>query len=178
MRRAAGLGMDRAALWTYLGFLHRDPQRVARSRGRLQPGAGAHPWRREGLALRGTVRVEAGRWAEAAGDFERALQLAGRKSLNGDGVDWRAAPYAWLGAGEVVRYRRKCATELERAVTVGDNVDGSLLLACCIIPLAVEDYGQLLAWTKRACDNGPNSSTRADYGMVLYRAGKFAEAAP
>jgi tetratricopeptide (TPR) repeat protein len=128
--------------------------------------------------LRGTARAEAGRWIDAVGDLERAFQLADRENPKVLRFSWYETTAAFLGAGDVVRYRERCAAELGRSVKVEHNPDDSLLRACCVIPAAVADYGPLLAATREARDQDlESSSRRRDYGMVLFRAGRFADAA-
>jgi tetratricopeptide (TPR) repeat protein len=190
--KAVALGMDSAALWSNRGFLYQKRNQWLKAEADFSRALTIVPDDGSIWYRRGTVRAEAGRWAVAGSDLDHALLLVGRRvDGQSSGVDWYEPAYAYLAAGEVARYRGLCTEELTRIAKERIEPDNALLRACCIIPGAVADYSQLLTWAKQAADRRPGDPpppgregfgpraqpTRYEFGIVLYRGGKFAEAA-
>jgi WD40 repeat protein/tetratricopeptide (TPR) repeat protein len=174
---AVALGMDRVSLWVSLGFIHLESKEWPKAEADFSHAVALFPDDGNLWHLRGIVRAEAGGWADAAADFERAYRQVGTRSEVAGGLHWYEGASASLAAGDVAAYRQKCAMELDRTTKDGNKLDSSLLRACCIIPAAVADYSRLLEWAAGQARESKGPAARYEYGMVLYRAGKFAEAA-
>jgi tetratricopeptide (TPR) repeat protein len=120
--------------------------------------------------------VRRGRWAAAAGDLDRALELN-----PGNHLTWHNVSVLRLELGDTEGYRRACREMLTRfGGTKDPNVAERTAKTCCLTPGAVADY----TLARQLADRSVTGTEKhGDYpwfliarGMAEYRAGKFADA--
>ena len=114
--------------------------------------------------------AKAGRFAEAADRFDRAVALA---------PDWldfrRGSALARLGAGDRDGYRQACEALLSRARASSDPGEAALVVETCILtPDAVGDWPSVLELARRAADG--YEGYRRLVMATLYRWGRIREA--
>jgi WD40 repeat protein/tetratricopeptide (TPR) repeat protein len=111
--------------------------------------------------------AKAGRFAEAAGWFDRAVALAP------DRLDFRrGSALARLGAGDRDRYRQRCAALLARARASSDSGEAALVVEACILtPDSVGDWPSVLELARRAADG--YEGYRWLVMVALYRSGRI-----
>jgi tetratricopeptide (TPR) repeat protein len=114
--------------------------------------------------------AKAGRFAEAADRFERAVALAP------DRLDLRrASALARLGAGDRDGYRGACEALLNRARASSESREAALVVETCILtPDAVGDWPSVLALARRAADG--YEGDRRLVMAALYRSGQIRQA--
>jgi tetratricopeptide (TPR) repeat protein len=122
--------------------------------------------------LRAEAYAELGRWNDAAKDLERAAELADQPSC--------FQPVLLLvTAGDMEGYRRACARLYEQFGQSDDpKIADWLAWICKFGPEAIDDLGRALEFAERAVASDPGSVRyHNDYAGVLYRAGRYQEAA-
>jgi tetratricopeptide (TPR) repeat protein len=109
----------------------------------------------------------AGRFAEAADRFDRAVALAP------DRLDFRrGSALARLGAGDRDGYRQACEALLSRARASSDSGEAALVAEACILtPDAVGDWPSVLELARRAADG--YEGYRRLVMAALYRSGRI-----
>ncbi|HKB39649.1 MAG TPA: tetratricopeptide repeat protein, partial [Gemmataceae bacterium] len=123
---------------------------------------------------RGDAHARRGRWEKAAADLARAMELGAERAP----VGHRLA-LAYLAAGQRDPYRRLCANLLRRPGGIlypgHANRDAWPFV---LAPNAVTDFAPVLELAGRPVGNGHRSYHELlTLGTVLYRAGRFKEAA-
>ncbi|HEY8506634.1 MAG TPA: tetratricopeptide repeat protein, partial [Gemmataceae bacterium] len=119
---------------------------------------------------RAQSHVWAGRWAEAAAEFDRAVER-----LPGNADLWHCRAVARLMAGDRAGYRAACAGMCERFGATADPGDAAHTVAACVVlPDAVPDPERLLPLARVAAP-GRHGNVRL-LGAACYRAGRYAEA--
>src|SRR5262249_2247232 len=126
------------------------------------------------LCNRGFALAELGQWEKSAADFEHATAL--KPDL----------PYAWyclamsqLRHGDRAGYRKVCSRMLKR-FDQSAKAEAAFWTAwaCVLAPDAVGDWTKVLKLAEKAyADRGKDYDTINNLGAVLYRAGRFKEAA-
>jgi len=159
------------------------------------------------LHLRGHCHEAMGRWAESVADHTRAIELAPqdpqlricRGSAHAQLEEWQKAAEdfehattLWppnpgagynlalleLRRGDRAGYGKVCSNMLERERLA--NADAAYWTAwtCVLAPDAVADWAKPLRIAEEACaDHGKSYDLSTNLGAVLYRAGRFKEAA-
>jgi WD40 repeat protein/tetratricopeptide (TPR) repeat protein/predicted Ser/Thr protein kinase len=114
--------------------------------------------------------ARAGRFAEAADRFDRAVALAP------DRLDFRrGSALARLGAGDRDGYRAACGILLTRAQASSGSGQAALVVETCILTSdAVADWPSVLALARRAADS--YEGYRRLVMAALYRSGRIREA--
>jgi len=123
--------------------------------------------------LRGAARAELGRWDQAIADFTKAIERA-PASLR----DLSSLVVAHLGRGDLLAYRRACATMYERfSRTDQPDIWMRLSWICSLTATGAVEPDQLVKQMDKAVTARPKSwdflNTR---GVVLYRAGRYQDA--
>jgi serine/threonine protein kinase/WD40 repeat protein len=127
------------------------------------------PW--SAVARQAEADARAGRWAEAAAGFARAIELGA------DGLEtWHRHLLVQVRMGDLRGYRRNCKALLERFRSDDASTRNLVNWCCALGPGAVPDLaeraGEVSALVAR--DRGePNFQNTL--GAALYRAGRFAE---
>jgi tetratricopeptide (TPR) repeat protein len=122
---------------------------------------------------RGLAHAELGRWQEAARDLD-ARRLARHDDV------WYLAALVHLAAGDRDGYRAACAGMLEHfgGADASDVPAAFTAWTCALAPDALEDLAPALALAERLQAEQPKDPMAATtLGALLYRAGRFAEAA-
>lgn len=126
-----------------------------------------------GFEVRGGSHAAAGRHAEAAVDFARAIDAgSSSRSL------WESRAVTLMAAGDREGYRKFVAGLLENhGGTTDPSTANALAWACVFAPKPVTDGERLLAVIRKATADEPeNSSYVNTLGAVLCRVGKCADA--
>jgi WD40 repeat protein/tetratricopeptide (TPR) repeat protein len=125
-------------------------------------------------SLRGRAYAELGQWAEAAGDLDRAA-----------GID-RDNPQAWqrhalalLASNNLGQYRPLCVNMSKRfRGSTNPQALYTLARTCVLAPDALTDLRPLIqALEREGSDSALEAGRRLALGALLYRSGKFEEAA-
>jgi serine/threonine protein kinase/WD40 repeat protein/tetratricopeptide (TPR) repeat protein len=123
---------------------------------------------------RGWTQAERGRWKKAAGDFAQAAALSPDNPIFSY---WLALTQ--LELGNRAGYRKVCAAMVKR-FTQDPNSEAThwAVWTCLLAPDAVADWKPLIRLAQRSLAARPRSYHRLNHlGMVLYRAGRYREAA-
>jgi WD40 repeat protein/tetratricopeptide (TPR) repeat protein len=134
------------------------------------------------LANRGEAQGALGQWDQAIADLKRAAELKSESFTIRDRL-----ALAYLGKGDLVRYRKTCADLVERAESSDDPQEAghAAAFACARVPDAVIDPARVLelafkAQPPRPVREGLPADKRAEdlllVGAALYRAGMYAAA--
>jgi tetratricopeptide (TPR) repeat protein len=123
---------------------------------------------------RGRAYAELEEWQNAATAFEHATTLKPDSP-----VAWYNLALVELQRGDRAGYRKVCSRMLER---FGPSASADhiywMIWTCVLAPDAVADWTKLLSFVEKAhADDGKNYDTVNHLGAVLYRAGRFQEAA-
>jgi serine/threonine protein kinase/WD40 repeat protein/Tfp pilus assembly protein PilF len=123
---------------------------------------------------RGVAHAGLGQWDKAAADFEKTTQLA-----PDDVQTWYFVALLRLHLGDDDGYRKACAGMLERFGQSSDlNAARWTSWACTLAPDATADWGPVITLAeKRLAAHPKNCDCLQNLGAVLYRAGRFDEAA-
>jgi WD40 repeat protein/Flp pilus assembly protein TadD/tRNA A-37 threonylcarbamoyl transferase component Bud32 len=130
----------------------------------------------------GQVRIEAGRWLDAADDLRRAAALPGAPADVG-----RDCALACLRVGDPAGYGAACAALMRRASEANAPPQSGLatatmVWACCVSAASGVDAGRLVQLGQQAADGHPADTPDEEYvrlralGASLYRAGKDPQA--
>ena len=119
---------------------------------------------------RGYGCIEPGQWKQAAGEFDRAIELEPN-----DALLRQLAAVTHLRAGEVDAFRKTCAAMIERFENTQDIAVACCVLRACVLrPDALADMGRLVSLVRLATPSEGLGPAEASAG--LYRAGQYAEA--
>jgi WD40 repeat protein/tetratricopeptide (TPR) repeat protein len=126
-------------------------------------------WSGRGIAHAGLVQ-----WDKAAADFEKAAQL-----LEGDSQTGYHLALVRIHLGERELYRKACAGMIERfGKTSSADTAKWASWSCVLGPDAVHDWGPVIVLAeKRLAAEPENGDALQNLAAVLYRAGRFEEAA-
>jgi tetratricopeptide (TPR) repeat protein len=120
----------------------------------------------------GGAYAENGQWEQAATQFEKALELD-----NAPAVAWYYQALAYLGAGKLTEYRDLCARMLKQQGK-GALPAVVVLQTLRAAPDAVINFAPILEAAEKLMAAAPKDhSLQRLHGHLLYRAGKFEEAA-
>jgi tetratricopeptide (TPR) repeat protein len=125
-------------------------------------------------SLRGRVRASTGDWKGAIADIARAFELGA------EGVGpLRERALAYLGGSDTPGYRGTCAEMLKRYATTEEaSTADSVAQTCTLAADAVTDFAPAIALAEKAVRSEPKSARYAEtLGAILYRSGKFQQAA-
>jgi WD40 repeat protein/tetratricopeptide (TPR) repeat protein len=128
---------------------------------------GAKGW--EAWHQRGLVHAQLGQWDKASESFARATTFPDAPS-----EVWTHHALLRLYLGDSKGYRAACARLAER---FGDNDPFAVTQTCALAPDAVTDLNRVVQLAEKVRASTGNSSILATLGGVLYRAGRFKEAA-
>ncbi|MGC1272824.1 MAG: protein kinase [Planctomycetaceae bacterium] len=128
------------------------------------------------LNHRGLLRLKLGLTADAQADFAAAV-AAGPKSSDHD-TSYLLALTS-LATGDPISYRDACQGAAERYADTTNSNEASLVAwAAALGPDGAKDYRPVIALASRAVAASPESLDAAKtLGAVLYRAGRYEEAA-
>jgi serine/threonine protein kinase len=123
---------------------------------------------------RGEARAQLKEWDKAGGDFAKAVELAPQHPL----PHYRHA-LARLALADTRHFRDVCAGMLTRFGTSSDpNAAFWTVWTCGLAPDAVADWGPVVQLAEKAVADDPNNCDKLlNLGAVLYRAGRYPEAA-
>jgi tetratricopeptide (TPR) repeat protein len=153
---------EKAGDWHALGF-HLD---------RLIHG---HPKDWMLRARRARAHLQKEQWPEAAVNYEKAIKLG-----SPNGSVWYALALVQLQRDQTDDYRRVCAEMLKRFGKTKDNQVAEMAIrVCTLTPDTLADWGPLVELAEQqAPAKGSNQLlSPAGHGKVLYRAGRWQEAA-
>jgi tetratricopeptide (TPR) repeat protein len=147
------------------------PVRVELDLSPFDLGFDAGAYRRRGAQSAGR-----GRWADAAADYARALELDPSNHMT-----WHDAAPLRLVTGDTEGYRQVCRGMLARfGAATHPNVAERTAKTCCLAPGGVEDYGPVARLADRALlgtkDHGDYRWFLLARGLAEYRLGNFAGA--
>jgi WD40 repeat protein/serine/threonine protein kinase len=121
---------------------------------------------------RGELAAAQGRWAAAAADFSRAIQLQPKWSTE----LWQEGVLAYLAAGDAAGYRRLCALLLDRAAAADDYAVAEKVAGLCRLG-AGADLARAVQLAERVAARQPRAARHHHtLGALLYRAGRYREA--
>src|SRR5262249_47538856 len=121
----------------------------------------------------GAARVELGRWAEAAADFDKATSLGTHRPQS-----WYRHALLRLFLADPGACLRICAEMLDRFGSAQD-ADAAQLAAwtCALAPGSEDSTARLVTISRRALADSPKDRSRLlTLGAVLYRAGRNEDA--
>src|SRR5262249_36489815 len=123
---------------------------------------------------RGEVYAQLQEWDKAGCDFAKSVELAPQQHL----PHYRHA-LARLALADTKHFRAACAGMLTRFGTSRDpNVVFWTVWTCVPAPDAVPDWGPVVQLAEKAVADDPkNCDKLLNLGAVLYRAGRYQEAA-
>jgi tetratricopeptide (TPR) repeat protein len=121
---------------------------------------------------RARMSAEAGRWADAAADFKRAIELRPKGSMEfgQEGV------LAYLAAGDAAGYRALCTLLVQRVGPKDDVAAEQVAGLCRLAPRALADLTPALQLAERAAHFSKFPEHQHLLGALLYRAGRYREA--
>jgi WD40 repeat protein/tetratricopeptide (TPR) repeat protein len=132
----------------------------------LEPNEGAH------YLGRADANAELGRWAEAAADAARAVEMVPDSSGT-----WHREALLHLRAGDLARYRQTCDAMFRRLGQTKDWATlNDLVWVCCLGPGAASDPKSVVALAERSVPPGANADNLRRLGAALCRAGRHDEA--
>jgi serine/threonine protein kinase/tetratricopeptide (TPR) repeat protein len=124
-------------------------------------------------SCRGNAYAEQGEWAKASADFARATEL---KAI--DPQIWYHHALLRLHLGDTEGYRATCARMVAHFPQTNLKAMYWIALACTLGPNALADPAEPIPLAELAWATDPKEySTLIALGAVLYRAGRFQEAA-
>jgi tetratricopeptide (TPR) repeat protein len=125
---------------------------------------GWEPWHERGLA-----HAQLGQWDKASESFARAATFPDAPS-----EVWTHHALLRLHLGDQKGYRAACARLVER---FSDNDPYAVSQTCALAPDAVTDLNRVVQLAEKAGASTENCYSLSILGGVLYRAGRFKEAA-
>jgi serine/threonine protein kinase/Flp pilus assembly protein TadD len=129
----------------------------------------------------GNMLEQKGLRDEALAEFTRGLveESEALRLEPNNPVNWYRLALLRLRVGDRPGFRKVCADMLERfGRSPALQVNYFTIWTCALAPDAVADWEQPLQLARQACAAGPrNFDNLLNLGAVLYRAGRFAEAA-
>ena len=123
---------------------------------------------------RGNAFASLGQWDKASADFSRSIEINA------------GAPFPWYGRamirlqrGDRAGYRKDCAGMRQHfGRSVSPEAVHWTVWTCIQISDGVDDWTKLAQWAEKTLAKDPNDFVRlTTLGAVLYRAGRFEEAA-
>jgi WD40 repeat protein len=171
--------VDRQARWRLLGPQKGEPPlNLFHATGALElpqltraiEQQQEEPW---AWQVRGCLYAQQNQWDRAAADFSKAIERN-----RDDSMAWYWYLHMRLQANDIAGYRRGCA---EMLTHLDDSVRGwdanTLAWLSALVPGAVSDYSRLVPLAQKASSSSKSWQTLDTLGAVLYRAGRFKEAA-
>ncbi|MGD9855490.1 MAG: protein kinase, partial [Planctomycetaceae bacterium] len=128
----------------------------------------AQPWAQRGFAL-----SQLDEWDKAVSDLDHAIALGAGPAI------WYLPALVRLGKQDMAGYRLACARILDRLVkSPASSVEPLALWACAVGPDAAAELAPVITLAEQAAQKDPNSLQAVNtLGALLYRAGRFDEAA-
>jgi tetratricopeptide (TPR) repeat protein len=129
------------------------------------------PW---GYHYRGSAHAALGQWDQAADDFSKAFAL-GRNHV----WLWYESALVSLARSDKHEYQKTCMEMLDHFAEAPDtNLGYWIAWTCTLAPDAVPDFSRPMAFAENAVASDPkNCDYLNTHGGLLYRAGRFDEAA-
>jgi tetratricopeptide (TPR) repeat protein len=123
---------------------------------------------------RGEAYAQLNGWDKAADDFAKAVELAPKQPL----PHYHHA-LARLALTDPSRYRTSCASMVSQFGTSSDpNAAYWTVWTCVLAPDAIADWGPVVQLAEKAVADDPKTCAKLQaLGAVLYRAGRYQEAA-
>ncbi len=123
---------------------------------------------------RGEAHAQLREWDKAGRDFAKSVELAPGNPV----LHYRHA-LARLALADTERYRDACAGMFTQFGTSSDpNAAFWTVWACVLAPDAVADWGPVVQLAEKAVADDPSNGDKLqNLGAVLYRAGRYREAA-
>jgi WD40 repeat protein/tetratricopeptide (TPR) repeat protein len=159
---SVALLLQRAALHSRLGQWDRAADDYAKAVA--QGAEGWQPWHECGLA-----HAQLGQWDKASDCFTRAVAFA-----DAPAEVWAHHGVVRLHLGDLKGFRTACERLLER---FSDADPFAVTQTCALAPAAVADLPRLVRLVEKAHAKNGNSYSLATLGALLYRAGRYGEAA-
>jgi tetratricopeptide (TPR) repeat protein/tRNA A-37 threonylcarbamoyl transferase component Bud32 len=124
--------------------------------------------------IRGQAFANLGQCEKAVADFSEAVKLAPENPYL-----WNVRALARWEGGDHAGYRRDCAAMLQHFGRSPNPQTAYFTVVCCSrVPDAVEDWTPLAHWAEQTlAADAKNVDQLSALGAVLYRAGRFDEAA-
>jgi tetratricopeptide (TPR) repeat protein len=136
-----------------------------------------HPFTLEAMTALASLHAQSVRWAEAATNLTRAIELNPSNNLS-----WFFLGVIYVQTGQLDAYRQNCRKSLERFSQTTDPITADTIAKDCLI---LPDSGANLDTVSKMADTavarGQDSRYfawfQSDKGLAEYRQGRFASAA-
>jgi tetratricopeptide (TPR) repeat protein len=172
--QATNLKPDDARFWHLRGKAHAELGQWDKALADLAKAAELKPMDPVYCARHGFVCAQLDQWEKAAAACEHATTLKPYYALA-----WCYLAQFELRRGDRVGYRKVCSRMLERFdQSAGVSDTYWTAWTCVLAPDAVADWAKPLKIAEKAyADDGKNYDKINQFGALLYRAGRFEEAA-
>jgi tetratricopeptide (TPR) repeat protein len=172
--RAIELDPKRPVIWNNRGWVYRALRQYDREVPDRSRVIELDPKNPVAWNNRGEVFASLGQWDKAIADFSRSIELNSRAPW-----PWHARALVRLQRGDGHGYRRDCAGMLRHFGTSASPEAAHWTVWTCIqVPDGADDWAKLGHWAEKTLAADPKDFFRlTTLGAVLYRAGRFEEAA-
>jgi tetratricopeptide (TPR) repeat protein len=172
--KAIDLDPKMAAAWNNRGAAYSDLHQYEKALADLNKAIDLEP--KAGLLRyhRGRAYTELHQWDKATADFSKAIELNPTDSWS-----WYLRALVRLQLGDRAGYRKACAAMLAHfGSSLNPEAVNLTAWTCIQIPDGLDDWSRLVQLTgKTLAADRDNHSRLTTLGAVLYRAGRFQEAA-
>jgi tetratricopeptide (TPR) repeat protein len=172
--KAIELDPKNAAAWGNRAGTYNELQQYDKALSDLNKAIELDPKNASAWYQRGMTQGNLAQWDKASADFSKAIEVD-----PGNPWPWYARALVRLQQGDHAGFRKACAGMLEH-FGQASNVEGAYatVWTCIQVPDAVDDWTQPAQLAEKALAGDPNNiGWLTTLGAVLYRAGRFEEAA-
>jgi tetratricopeptide (TPR) repeat protein len=156
------------------GSAYNDLQQYDKAVADLNKLLELEPQNVQGFLLRGWAFAGLEQWDKASADFSKCVELNSELA-----PPWHYRALVYLQRGDRGGFRKACAAMREHFRRSARPDAVHLTVWTCIqVPDALEDWTPLTHWAEKTLTADPNNFDRLTVlGALLYRAGRFEEAA-